>query len=443
MSILISTVADVLPFAGLRYDPDVVGSLSDVLCPPFDIIPEALQRELHHRSPYNAVRLERGMALEEDSSGSSIYTRAAEAFASWQWEGVLAKERVPSLYLHRHRFSDGRGRTLERWGIGARLRLEELDRGVVLPHEETRSADKADRLALMEAGRANFSPVMVLYRQGPERRIAAAIQNIAKRPPAFDGAYEHDQHLTLWVADSPDLIEAVRDELRNTPLFIADGHHRYETALKYRDQLRDQAGSWSGEEPYNYVMMTLIDFADPGLLVQPYHRMVGGLASATLVALRSRLLEVFRATQFPEPPAGPEALESAVARHSESTPVLGLLEPGGEAPLMLSLPAEDGRGGATSADEALRRFEGWILHQEVLNRVLGSEAERHIEYTHDPREAWERVSTGEQQMAFFLRPMPMDLFETLVSAGVRLPPKSTYFYPKIPTGLVFHLLEVQ
>ena len=441
VSILISTMADVRPFAGLRYDPDVVGSLSDVLCPPYDIIPETLQRELHRRNPYNAVRLERGMGLEGDNGGSNIYTRAAEAFASWQWEGVLAKERVPSLYLHCHRFSDGRGRTLERWGIGARVRLEELDRGIVLPHEETRSADKADRLALMEASRANFSPVMVLYRQGPEQRIAAAIQEVAQRPPAFDGAYERDQHLTLWVADTPDLVEAVREELRDAPLFIADGHHRYETALTYRNRLRDQARSWSGEEACNYVMMTLIDFADPGLLVQPYHRMVGGLAPATLAALRSRLLEVFRATPFPEPPASPEALESAVARHSETTPVLGLLGPGGEAPLMLSLPAEEGRGGAGSADEALRRFEGWVLHQEVLNRVLGSEADRHISYTHAPREAWERVSTGEQQMAFFLRPMPMELFETLVSAGVRLPPKSTYFYPKIPTGLVFHPLE--
>ena len=381
------------------------------------------------------------MALEGDNGGPSIYTRAAEAFASWQWEGVLAKEPGPSLYLHRHRFSDGGGRTLERWGIGARVRLEELDRGIVLPHEETRSADKADRLALMEASRANFSPVMALYRQGPERRIAAAIQNVAKQPPVFDGAYERDQHLTLWVVDSPDLIEAVREELRNAPLFIADGHHRYETALTYRNRLRDQAGSWSGEEDCNYVMMSLIDFADPGLLVLPYHRTVGGLAPSTLAALRSRLLEVFRAVPFPEPPASPEALESAVARHSETTPVLGLLEPGGEAPLMLSLQAEEGRGEADSADEALRRFEGWVLHQEVLNRVLGSEAERHIEYTHDPREAWEQVSHGERQMAFFLRPMPMDLFETLVSAGVRLPPKSTYFYPKIPTGLVFHLLE--
>lgn len=434
-------MADVLPFTGLRYDPDVAGSLGDLLCPPFDIITETLQRELHRRNPYNAVRLERGMALEGDSSGSSIYTRVAEAFASWQWEGVLAKERVPSLYLHRHRFSDGRGRAMERWGIGARVRLEELDRGIVLPHEETRSADKADRLALMEAIPANFSPMMVLYRQGPERRIAAAIQHAAKRPPVFDGPYERDQHLTLWVADGPDLAEAVHRELRNAPLFIADGHHRYETALKYRNRLRDQAGSWSGEEPCNYVMMTLIDFADPGLLVQPYHRTVGGLDPSTLATLRSRLLELFRASPFPEPPANAEALESAVAGHSETTPVLGLLEPGGEAPLMLSLPAEEGVGVAASADEALRRFEGHVLHQEALNRVLGSEAERHIEYTHDPHEAWERVSSGEQQMAFSLRPMPMELFETLVSAGVRLPPKSTYFYPKIPTGLVFHLLE--
>ena len=429
-------MVDVRPFQGLRYDPKVAGSLSDVLCPPYDVIPAPLQQELHRRSPYNAVRLELGMALEGDDGDSNPYTRAAEAFASWRWEGVLVRETRPSYYLLRHRFPDRNGRLLERWGITASVRLEEFDRHVVLPHEGTLEAPKEDRLFLMEACRANLSPVMALYRQGSEKRITAALQRVAQELTPLDAEYEEGQGLTLWVTDGPDFAEALQDALKEVPLFIADGHHRYETALLYRNRQREQAGSWSGDEAYNYVMMTLIDFDDPGLLVLPYHRMVGGLAPSAFTALRNRLLEVFHAASFPEQPTSPEALEEEVAMHGQGASALGLLGPDGEGPYLLALP----RTSAPST-EALQDVEGWVLQEAVLNPVLGKAAERYITYTHDPREAWDLVSSGEQQMAFFLRPFPMDLFEAVVSAGKRLPPKSTYFYPKLPTGLVFHPLE--
>lgn len=441
MSILTSVVADVRPFTGLRYEPNVVGSLSDVLCPPYDIIPEALQRELHLKSPYNAVRLERGMASEGDGPASNLYTRAAEFYTTWRQQGILVRDHGFTYYLHRHQFSDARGKTMERWGIGARVRLEEFERGVILPHEETRSADKADRLALIEVSRANFSPVMALYRQGPERRLSEAINSIAGRTPIFDGPYEKDQHLTLWLADTHDFFEAIHEELQDAPLFIADGHHRYETALKYRNQLRDQAESWSGEEACNFVMMTLIDFDDLGLLVQPYHRVVGGLRPSVLTDLRKRLHQVFRDIPLQGPISGPEALEDIVARYGQAEPVIGLLQENMMLPQLVGMPGHADNREPTSAYEALHRFEGWVLHQEVFNRVLGSESVNYVDYTHDPREAWEMVASGTQQMAFFLRPMPMETFELLVSAGMRLPPKSTYFYPKIPTGLVFHSLD--
>ena len=431
-------MVDIRPFHGLRYNPAIAGSLSDLLCPPYDVIPASLQQELHRRSPYNAVRLERGMALEGDRDGSNPYTRAAEAFASWQREGVLVREASPSYYLLRHRFLDGKGRPLERWSITATVRLEEFDRRVVLPHEETMEAPKKDRLLLMEACRANLSPVMALYRQGPEKRITAALQRVAQELTPLDAEYEKGQRLSLWATDDPDLVEALHDGLKEAPLFIADGHHRYETALLYRDRMRERSGSWSGDEVYNYVMMTLIDFEDPGLLVLPYHRMVGGLAPSAFTALRNRLLEVFHAASFPQQPSTPEALEEAVATHGQGALTLGLLGPDGEGPYLLTLQQTSATG-----TDALQDVEGWVLREEVLAPVLGEAVERHTTYTHDPREAWDLVSSGEQQMAFFLRPFPMDLFEAVVSAGKRLPPKSTYFHPKVPTGLVFHPLEAK
>ena len=433
-------MAEVRPFQGLHYDPKVVGSLSDVLCPPFDVISASLQEELHRLNPHNAVRLELGMSASGDNGGSNAYTRAADLFAAWQRDGALIRERSPGYYVLRHRFQDRTGQRLERWGITASVRLEEFDRGVVLPHEETMGAPKEDRLALMEACHANFSPVMAFYRQGA---VADAVRSVAQAPPALEATYGDGDDLALWVADDPAFTQVMQDGLRDAPLFIADGHHRYETALLYRDRRRKRTGSWSGDEAYNYVMMTLIDFDDPGLVVLPYHRMVGGLAPTVFTALRNRLLEVFRVDSFPRQPSTPEALEEAVAQCNQDAPALGLLGPEGEGPYLLTslgAGAHEGQGPA-ALDEALRDFEGWVLQEKVLNPVLGEEVEAHTSYTHDPREAWERVLTGEQQMALFMRPFPLDLFEAVVSAGVRLPPKSTYFHPKLPTGLVFHLLD--
>lgn len=428
-------MVDIRPFHGIRYNPAIAGSLSDLLCPPYDVIPVPLQAELYKRSPYNAVRLERGLAFEDDCSSSDQYTRAAGAFASWQREGVVAQEANLSYYPLRHRFLSPAGRPLERWSITAAVRLEEFDRRVVLPHEETMKAPKEDRLLLTQACQANLSPVMALYRQGHENRITAALKKVAQEPPSLDVGYEEGQWLTQWVTSDHDFAEALQGTLKEVPLFIADGHHRYETALLYRNRQREQAGNWSSEEAYNYVMMTLIDFDDPGLLVLPYYRMVGGLTPSAFTALRNRLLEVFYATSFPEQPSTPEALDGAVATHGKGTLALGILGLEGEGPHLLML-----QQAAATRTDALQNVEGWVLREEVLAPVLGEAAERYTTYTHDPREAWDLVSSGEQQLAFFLRPFPMDLFEAVVSMGKRLPPKSTYFHPKVPTGLVFHLL---
>ena len=427
-------MADVRPFRGLRYAPSPPTPLTEVLCPPFDIIAPERRQALERRSPHNAVHLElpQGDANER-------YARAARTLDQWQQEGILVRESRPSYYLIRHRFSH-EGRTLERWGLNACVRLEEFHRQVVLPHEETRAAPKQDRLRLMEACRANFSPIMSFYND-PQRRIRDAIERIGQSPPSVTAMYDEEQELALWVVEASELDGAVQATLQDSQLFIADGHHRYETALLYRDQSRQGSESWGDRDAFNYVMMTLIDFEDPGLLVLPYHRTLGGMDPPTLTAVRNRLLKVFEIQPFTRQPTTPKALEEAVTQLAKGVS-LGLLGPDGEGPYLLTL----GQGEALNELWALpgaaelHDSEGWVLHRGVLEPVL-DDLDQYVTYVHDAQEAWDTVVQGSQQMTFFLKPFPLDLFQAVVSTGHRLPPKSTYFHPKLPTGLVFNLLE--
>ncbi len=427
-------MAEIRPFRGLRYSTGDTRSLTDLLCPPYDVISPEQQQALQKRSPYNAVRVEL-----PDGDSQERYDRAAQALDRWWQEGVLALESRPSYYLLRHRFNY-RGLEMERLGLVSRVRLEEFSRRIVLPHEETGAGPKEDRLRLMEACHANFSPIMALYRD-PQQRIRSAMKSMVESPPAATATYEDDEDLALWVVDAPEMKSAVQATLAEAQLYIADGHHRYETALQYRERARERAQGWSENAASNYVMMTLIDFDDPGLLVLPYHRTLGGMDPPTLTAVRNRLLEVFQIQAFAHPPATPEALEEAVAREGKGVS-LGLLGPDGEGPYLLTLrqgqAAQELLGLPGGA--ALRDSEGWVLHQAVLEPVLGA-ADSLLTYTHEPREAWESVVHGRQQMAFFLKPFPMDLFQAVVSTGHRLPRKSTYFHPKLPTGLVFNPLD--
>lgn len=427
-------MADVRPFRGLHYSSSVAARLTDVLCPPYDIITPAGQQALQRRSPYNAVHVE--LPQGDDHKR---YARAAEVLNQWRQEGILVRDPRPSYYLQRHRFAH-RGRALERWGLTACVRLEEFDRQVVLPHEETRAAPKADRLRLMKACRANLSPIMSLYRD-PQRRIRDVLEQVAQTPPGAVATYDGNQELALWVVDTPELNGAVQAALQGAPLFIADGHHRYETALAYRDQARQRAGRWGEGDAFNYMMMTLIDFEDPGLLVLPYHRTLGGLDPATVTAVRNRLQEIFEERPFTPRPANPEELEQAVVQQGTGAR-LGLLGPNGEGPSLLTLRRGKALDAFLSASGGgtLRNSEGWVLHQAVLDPILGGAAGDHLTFVHDPQEAWDSVVQGQQQMAFFLRPFPMDLFQAVVSTGQRLPSKSTYFHPKLPTGLVFNPL---
>ena len=425
-------MANVRPFRGVRYSSKTASRLGKLICPPYDVISPQNQETLRTSEPHNAIHLE----LPEGEAPAS-YQDAAGRFHAWQKEGVLVRDETPGFYVLRHRFSH-RGESLERWGLTAAVQLEEYESRVVLPHEETQTAPKEDRFQLMRACRANLSPIMSLYSDS-KGRIREAMQEQAEREPDADAQYG-EEHFSMWASSSDYLAEVVNDVMEDASLFIADGHHRYETALRYRDWARGQSGALDEESAFDYVMMTLIEFNDAGLLVLPYHRTLGNMYAPTLTSVRNLLLSVFDIQTFPSQPVSAGELEEAV-RDTQGV-ALGLLGPDGEGPYLLKLENESVRKELRSlpGGDALRDSEGWVLHQ-VLMHELGDELQDHLKYVHDPEEAWSRVVSGEQQMAFFLKAFPLDLFRAVVGTGQKLPSKSTYFHPKLPTGMVFNPLE--
>ena len=428
-------MADVRPFRGLRYNPQVVPDLSEVVSPPFDTISPTLQRELCQRSPHNIVRLEAGERLDSDTTVENRYTRAHALFGQWREEEVLVRDSSPAFYLLRQEFTH-RGRRRVRHGLMACVRLEEYQNGIVLPHELTGTADKEDRLALMEACHANFSPIMCLYREG-ERRVSALLQQVASSTPAMATASDsEDQDYALWRIDQDEMVASIRQALASLPLYIADGHHRYETALRYRDQRR-QAGEPGGKEPASeFVLMVLIELDDPGLVVAPYHRVLANLDGATETRILAGLKE--RCDMAPCPTSSLDALLDQVEREGQTSPVMGMMGGvGDDGPWLLRLrPRRE-----LEEMGPIAQSEAWILEEQLLKPILGESLDQHLIYMHDAEEAARLAQSGPGHIAFFLKPFPLDLFQAIVDSGHRLPRKSTFFYPKLPAGLVINPLE--
>ena len=425
-------MADVRPFRALRYESNVVGELDNIVSPPFDTISAELQRSLYRRSPYNVVRLEAGERSPADTAEDNRYARAAALMEQWSREGALVRDPAPAFYLVRHSFPV-QGREVERLELMAAVHLEEYDRRVVLPHEYTRDEDKRDRLALMNACRTNLSPIMSLY-SDDEGRVGAVLARVMSSPPASSFSDPGRQGYDLWRIAGPGDISVIREALESRPLYIADGHHRYETALRYREE--SDAGV--PEAALGFVMMGLIEFSDPGLLVLPYHRVVGGLDADTLRRVKARLGETFDSSPYVASGAdSTAAFQAEVERLGANGLAMGLLEQDGAGYTTLTLR----RGVDTEGWGLLGGSEAWVLEDLILKPILGESLERRLSYVHDGDDVVDRVRSGEAQMGFFVKPFPLDLFKAIMDQAERLPSKSTFFYPKLPTGIVMNPLE--
>jgi len=437
-------LADVRPFRGLRYRPGVAANLADLLAPPFDVISPEAQRFLLRRHPANVVRLELGEEQADDSPQDNRYTRAAATLRQWLADGILAVDPEPAFYVYDQEFFRG-GRLLRRRSLLARVRAEPWRQGVVRPHEHTLTAPKEDRLQLLRHCRASFSPVFALYRD-PDGCLRAATGHAASAAPLAQAREPGgEMHSIHGLADEAS-IGAIRDLFPDRTLYIGDGHHRYETALAYREERR-RASPWTGEEPENFAFMALTAVEDAGLVVLPIHRVV----RLTTIPddLPARLEGPFLVEDLGPVRTG-GLLRDALARLSEAggegpayvavgpgPSRLRLLRPRDPEALRASLPSD--------TPPPWRALDVSLLQHAVLEGVLGIDAARlargdAVEYTEDGAEALEAVASGRAPLAFLVNATPVEQILAVADAGERMPQKSTFFYPKLATGLVMYHL---
>jgi uncharacterized protein (DUF1015 family) len=449
-------MADVRPLPGIRYAPET--DLAAVVTPPYDVISPEAQARYYDRDPHNVIRLELGREERGDDELDNRYTRAALTFAEWRLNGVLLRD-APALYVYEQRFFSptGRGERVRR-GLFARVRVEPWEAGVVLPHERTLAKPKDDRLKLTRATAATLSPIMALY-DDPAAEVAAILTKVMRRKPEVAFADEAGEGHRLWPVRDAATIARVARLFRDRQLYIADGHHRYETALAYREELRETRRALSPDDPANFTLMALCPIEDNGLVVLPTHRIVRGVVAERLTLLPGELAGYFEMTPLGDHGGlgtlDPEQTLAALEQAGEGGQRVAfvMLTPdgayllrqtaGGVAAMDGLDPARGGNGVGSSV--AWRRLDVAALHELALARALGINEEavrggEHVTYTRDAKVAIEAVRTGENgaQLAFLLNPTPPTAIRDVARAGDRMPQKSTYFYPKLITGLLIN-----
>jgi uncharacterized protein (DUF1015 family) len=420
-------MAEIQPLNALRYDLNVVGSLADVTSPPYDVIDARQREELLSRSPFNVVAID---LPEAESEGQDRYAHAGELFESWQLQGVLVRDREPALWAHIQDYTGPDGRRRTRRGFFCRVRIEGYGPGKVRPHERTHPGPKEDRLKLMRTTRANLSPIFSLF-SDPAGAAWAALEPATAREPWGEVTDGEGTVHRLWRVTDPGAIAAVQDATRETELLIADGHHRYETADTYAQEV-------GGEGPHRYVLMCLVALEDPGLTVFPTHRLVRGLDENRRRALREALRRDFRVEEVPIEQIAPEPGSGPLQ--------LGYLDGHHDQPLRLTLTDQAIADAALAGfSEAYRRLDTGVLEALLLKGALGV-SEGNISRLHDfwyarsTEEAVSLVRSGEYEAAFFMRPTLVSQVAEVAASGENMPPKSTFFYPKLLTGLLFNPL---
>jgi uncharacterized protein (DUF1015 family) len=436
-------MADVQLLPGFRYA--AADELADLVTPPYDVISAEAQERYYARHPHNIIRLELGRDEPGDDELSNRYTRAAATFAEWRRGGVLRQD-TPSLYLYEQRFNIG-DQSYARRSLLARVRLEPWEAGVILPHERTLSKPKADRLQLMRACAANLSPLMTLY-DDPDGALAALLAGAGARAPDISFVDEASEAHRLWLLRDEALADQVAAFFATRQLYIADGHHRYETALAYRDEVAQQRKDLPTEDAANFTLMALAAIEDPNLVVLPTHRLLRDLPAERL----ARLDDTLRGSFEIEPLGGDISAERALGALAEAS------AGGAETAFVLARPEETvllrlrpaGRAAMDrehpDAAPAWRRLDIAILHELVLNHVLGVSdaavrAGEHVSYTRDAAAALAAArARDDAALALLVPPTPPAAIRDVARAGARMPQKSTYFYPKLITGLVVNPL---
>lgn len=441
-------MADILPFKGVLYNTKKIGHIADVVTPPYDVIPETDQAAFYLRHPHNVIRLDKNRAAPTDTETDNPHTRAAACFREWRDEGILIRDAVPALYLTSVRFTV-KGREYTRLGLVARVRLEPFEKGIILPHEKTFSKVKTDRLALIKACHANFSQVFSVFSDhaGVLDMLRAST---ATQAPVFAFDDDDGHHHRMWRITDPRLHDQVRRSLMETRLFIADGHHRYETALNYRKWRKQQDPGMTENHPADFIMMYLADMTDPGLIILPAHRLVSDLPASVPHGFIDGARNWFDIADFPFDRSRPETCLADLGRVMNAEPgrhKFGVFIKDTSVFYVMDLKP----GVMTSVfgnriPAPLLELDVTVLTNLILFELLGMDEamldnEKKIAFTSRDIDALSSVSRGKCDMAFMLNPTTNAQVRTVAESGLIMPRKSTYYYPKAITGLVFNTLS--
>jgi uncharacterized protein (DUF1015 family) len=426
-------MADIQPLRALHYDQSLVGPLANVTAPPYDVVDAEQREQLLQRSPFNvvAVDLPKGDPGEQDQGGRDLYTTAGEQWEAWQLQGAIVRDPEPALWPHTQTYTGPDGQTRTRSGFFCRVRIEGYGPGRVRPHERTHPGPKEDRLRLMRATRTNLSPIFSLF-SDPTNAAWNALEPTTLDAPWGEVSDKDGTIHRLWRVNDPHVIAAVQSATREVELLIADGHHRYETADTYAQEI-------GGDGEHRYMLMCLVALEDPGLTVFPTHRVVRGLDRARQEALRETLRRDFDIVEVPleqlapEPGRGPLQLGYIDAHHRQ--------------PYRLTLKDQAIADAALPGfSEAYRDLDTGVLEVLLLKGALGLSDDdishfNGLFYARSTEEAVEMVHSGKYDAAFLMRPTPVDQVRDVAASGENMPPKSTFFYPKLLTGLLFNPLS--
>lgn len=426
-------MAEIKGYKGLRFNCEKAGKIEELVCPPYDIISDQQREEYIKTNPHNIIRLEL-------PKGDDKYNKAAEILKDWLAKGILVKEDKPAIYIYEEEFTAyGERKAIK--GIICRVKLEEFSKGIILPHEFTLSKAKEDRLNLMKATNCNFSQIYSLYMDGGKNTLGK-IDSLSKSEP--DIQLQDNDNVThrMWIIKDEKAIADICSDFADRKLYIADGHHRYETALNYRNYLREQGLAKEGDA-CDYQMMMLVDMEHPGLVVFPTHRLVRNLDSFNAERVIDGCKEYFDVTEHSDI----NTIESTLMElYNQGKKAYAFYCGGSSYKLLVLKDTNIIKKLLPNASTATQQLDVTILHTLILEKIFGIDAENmakqiNLTYTKIFDEAISSVQQGNSQCAFILNPTRVSEIREVASNGEKMPQKSTYFYPKMITGLVMNQLE--
>jgi uncharacterized protein (DUF1015 family) len=434
----------------LTYNLERLNDISNLIAPPYDVISEEEQEGYYQTDPYNVIRLILGKKKTGDTDWDNRYTRSADVYKRWESEEILVRTDTPAMYVTSLSYDPGDGRGPRvRWGLIVLVRIEDEDSGVILPHERTFSAHRDDRLKLMRACSAQLSQVFGLY-EDPDNSVFGHLTKAIEAPPRISFDFRDGTSHQLWVVEDRSILKKLADAMHNKSIIIADGHHRYETSRNFRNMMRARYGWRPPNRAYEYIMMYLTNMNDVGMTILPSHRLIKRYEPFQLDSFLDSLKQWFEITALSssksDPPSQSLKLKRALEEKGRSTSAIGFHCQGDNSCYLFSLKegVRDEMGEDLHA--SLKKLDVLVLSRFIFQKSLGFskedlDDEEIFHYQSDMVEALSQVDSGNYQMAFLLNPTKMEHVKEVTGNALIMPRKSTYFYPKVLTGLVFNKID--